>query len=97
MVAGEDWGRDEEEGASRMTPEAISSMMDKPVTREEVNRDYPIVAEFVDYIRWLADQNTSFTVSVGDLWQLYHDGVRKCKYWSEVCEDIGLPVRDDWS
>jgi hypothetical protein len=80
-----------------MTPEAISSMAEKMVTREEIQHDYPIVAEFVDYIRWLADQDTSFTVSMGDLWQLYYDGVRKGKYWSEVCEDIGLPVRDEWA
>lgn len=80
-----------------MTPEAISSMTDEPVTRQEVERDYPIVAEFVDYLRWLADQNTGYEVSAGALWQLYYDGVRRCIPWAEVCHDIGLPEREDWN
>lgn len=78
-----------------MTPDAIISMS-KPVTRAEVQHDYPVAAEFVDYLRWLADQDTGYKVSVGDLWQLWHEGVREGRYWAEVCEDLGLPVREEW-
>ena len=78
-----------------MTPEALAAIS-TPVHPDQVSRDDRIVTEFVDYIRWLAEQDTGFKVTVGDLWALYHDGVLKCRYWSEVCEDLGLPVRDEW-
>lgn len=78
-----------------ISPQALSATR-YAVKPEQVERDARIVTEFVDYIRWLADQDTGLMLSVGDLWSLYHDGVLQCRYWSEVCEDIGLPVRDDW-
>ena len=80
-----------------MSPDAITSMAQEPVKVEEVARDAPIVAEFVDYLRWLADQDTGYKISVGDLWQLWYDGVRRCVSWSEVCFDLGLPERGDWT
>lgn len=69
----------------------------REVNPQDVERDARIVTEFVDYIRWLADQNTGFRVTVGQLWELYYEGVMRCRYWPEVCEDIGLPVREDWA
>ena len=63
---------------------------------QDVERDSRIVTEFLDYLRWLADQDTGFKLTAGQLWELYHECVMRCRYWSEVCEDIGLPVRDDW-
>lgn len=68
----------------------------KPVTTRQVEHDAPIVAEFVDYIRWLAEQDTGFPLTAGVLWELYHESVLKCRYWSEVAEDLKLPVRDEW-
>ena len=76
-----------------MSPDAISSV-ENEVTAREVYEYYPVVAEFIDYLRWLAEQNFGFKISVGDLWQLYHDGVRECRSWDEVLHDIGLPERD---
>lgn len=55
-----------------------------------------VIAELFDYIRWLADQDSSFPVTIGQIWALYSDGVRVGRVWSEVCEDVGLPVRDEW-
>lgn len=69
----------------------------REVTPEQIERDSRIVTEFLDYFRWLADQDTGFTLTAGQVWELYHEGVLKCIYWSEVCEDIGLPVREDWT
>lgn len=78
-----------------MTPEATAELPNV-VARELVERDAPIVTEFVDYIRWLADQDTGFQVTVGQLWMLWYEGVVRCRHWSEVCEDQGLPVREEW-
>jgi hypothetical protein len=66
------------------------------IDHRNVERDARIVTEFLDYWRWLAEQDTGFQVTVGQIWELYYMGVGKCRMWSEVCEDIGLPVRDDW-
>lgn len=66
------------------------------VTPNEIVHDAPVVAEFVDYIRWLADQDTSMPVEIGKLWALYCYGVRECRYWLEAAEMIELPTRDDW-
>jgi len=63
---------------------------------EQVERDARIVTEFIDYLRWLADQDTGFRLAAGQVWGLYYEGVLRCRYWSEVCEDLGLPVREDW-
>ena len=67
-----------------------------PIRHEDVERDARIVTEFLDYIRWLADQDTGLRVTIGQLWELYHLSVQHCQMWSATCEDLGLPVRDDW-
>lgn len=74
---------------------AIAALGDR-VDGKQIERDAPIVREFVDYIRWLADQDTSFPVTIGQLWGLYYDGVVECVDWSETCEALGLPIREDW-
>lgn len=79
-----------------MTPDAITSMSEV-VTTKEIAYEAPVVAEFVDYLRWLADQDTSYKMSMADLWMLWYEGVRRCIPWTTVCEDLGLPVRDDWN
>lgn len=68
----------------------------RAVHPDQVDRDSRIVAEFIDYIRWLAEQDTGFPLTAGQVWELYHEGVLVGRYWSEVCEDLGLPVREDW-
>lgn len=78
-----------------LTWEALADTPNE-VTNEEVERDARIVTELLDYIRWLADQDTSMPLTAGDVWGLYHEGVRIGRHWSEVCEDLGLPVRPDW-
>lgn len=69
----------------------------REINPKDVERDARIVTEFLDYLRWLAEQDTSFQLTAGQIWELYHEGVQRCIYWSEVCEDIGLPIREDWN
>lgn len=78
-----------------ITPLALADT-EREVKRQEIERDAPMVAELLDYIRWLADQDSSFPLTSGHVWTLYHEGIRRGRVWSEVCEDVGLPVREDW-
>lgn len=78
-----------------ISPNALAQT-DKTVETPEITHDAPIVAELIDYVRWLAAQDSSFPLTVGHIWTLYCDGVRQGRAWSEVCEDIGLPVREEW-
>lgn len=66
------------------------------VKRQEIDHDSPIVAELLDYIRWLAEQDTGFRLTAGQVWELFHEGVRLGRAWSEVCHDLGLPERESW-
>jgi hypothetical protein len=77
---------------------SIAALADigKEVKTQEIEYNAPIIAEFIDYIRWLADQDTSLKITVGQVWELFYEGLRVGRVWSEVCEDIGLPVREDW-
>lgn len=68
----------------------------RKITFSEVEHDVRIVTELLDYLRWLAEQNTGFRLTAGQVWELYHEGVRRGRVWSEVCEDLDLPVRLDW-
>lgn len=79
-----------------MSPDAINSMSTEPVKGDEIAHQPAVIAEFIDYIRWLADQDTGFKVAVGDLWQMFYDGVRRGITWDEVCHDLKLPEREDW-
>jgi len=79
-----------------LTPSARADI-EHEVETKEIEYDAPIVAELLDYIRWLAAQDSSFRLTAGHIWTLYHEGVRRGRVWSEVCEDIGLLVRDDWT
>lgn len=79
-----------------ITPSALADT-GREVTRQEVEHDAPVVAELLDYIRWLADQDSSFSLTAGQVWALYHEGVRRGRMWAEACDDIGLPEREDWS
>lgn len=76
----------------------IESLADigRKVETKEVSYDAPIVAELLDYLRWLAEQDTGFRLTAGQIWELYHQGVRKCMPWAEICEDLKLPVREEW-
>lgn len=75
--------------------QALANIGEK-IELQEVEDDAPIIAELLDYLRWLAEQDTGRRITIGQVWELYHEGVRIGRHWSEVCEDIGLPVRDDW-
>jgi hypothetical protein len=68
----------------------------RKITAEEVDADLYVTAEFLDYLRWLADQDTSQQLNAGQVWELYYEGIHTGRAWSEVCEDLGLPVRKDW-
>lgn len=63
---------------------------------KEIDDNAPVIAELLDYIRWLADQDTGIKLTAGDLWELYYEGVRIGRVWSEICDDLKLPVREDW-
>jgi hypothetical protein len=78
-----------------LTFEALAAT-GKEITRQEVLDDWAVIAEFLDYLRWLADQDTGIKLTAGDVWELYYEGVRVGRVWSDVCEDIGLPVREVW-
>lgn len=78
-----------------MTPNALAALPDE-VRLHEIDQDAPIIVELLDYFRWLADRDTAFPITAGHVWMMYYEGVRIGRLWSEVCEDIGLPVREDW-
>lgn len=79
-----------------LSPQALAALDDE-ITYEQVKNDPFSIAELLDYLRWLADHDTSAQLTTGHIWALYYEGVRRGRVWSEVCEDIGLPVRTDWS
>lgn len=68
--------------------------MDNEVTEHEVQRDYPQVTDFLNYLHYLAITETD--ASVGQLWAFYREAVRRGRYPSEVAEELGLPVLDAW-
>lgn len=67
------------------------------VTVGQVKTYLYIVTEMLDYLRWLADQDTGIKLTSGQIWELYYEGVLECRHWTDVCEDLGLPVRTDWA
>ena len=78
-----------------ITPTAQDAIIDKIETKE-IEREAPIVAEFVDYLRWLAGQDHDIPLTAGHVWTLFYEGVRVGRVWTEVCYDLELPERDDW-
>ena len=81
----------------RMHSTAALADIGRAIETKEITEHAPIVAELLDYLRWLADQDTGRKITTGQVWELYHDGVRVGRMWAEVCEDLGLPVREDWN
>lgn len=69
----------------------------KLITSTHVETDCAMVAEFVDYLRWLAEQDTNMTLTAGQIWELYYECVLIGRHWSEVCDDVELPIRECWS
>jgi hypothetical protein len=69
----------------------------RTITVKEVEFNAFVVAALLDYLRWLANQDIEFPLTAGHIWALYYGGVRNGVMWSEICEDIGLPVREDWT
>lgn len=78
-----------------LTPDALANL-DWEIDTPEIEGNAPIIAELLDYLRWLANQDISLRLTTGHIWALFYEGVRRGRVWSEVCEDIGLPVREDW-
>jgi hypothetical protein len=74
----------------------LNTSIHNPVSRKEADEESAVISEYIDYIRWLADQDPNLTVKVADIWALYHEGVRLGHHWSEACEDNGFPIRVDW-
>jgi len=62
------------------------------VTAQEVSNDAPQVAWFVEFWRSLAQEDESFTVTVGQIAALYDQSVRIGRYCTEVAEDLSLPI-----
>ena len=79
-----------------MTPGALADV-GREVTLQEVERDSAMVAELLDYLRWLAERDARLNLTAGQMWAMFHEGVRVGRLWSEVCADLGLPVRGDWA
>jgi len=63
---------------------------DVEVTPGEVTNDAPIIAEFLDYLRQLAEEWPE-DIPPHIPWQLYQEGVRRGRHWAEVTEELGLP------
>ncbi len=66
------------------------------ITLNEIDQNAPIITELLDYLRWLADQDTGRKITAGQIWELFYEGVRVGRHWSDVCEDTDLPVRREW-
>lgn len=78
-----------------LTPQALAATS-REIKPLEFTDNWRVIAEFIDYLRWLADQDTGIKLTSGDIWELYYEGVRVGRVWSEICEDLGLPVRGVW-
>lgn len=65
--------------------------------REEVQKEYIIVAEFIEYFAWLAAEDGEFQLTANDVRNLYILTVQLGEVWSEACEQLDLPVNPDWS
>jgi len=78
------------------TPRALADA-GRSVEIAEVDLCAPVVAELLDYIRWLAEQDAELHLTIGHIWTLYYAGVRCGHSWPDVCKDLGLLVREDWS
>ena len=76
-----------------LTPQALADT-GLTISSNEIKENALAVAELLDYIRWLAEQDSAITVTAGDIWGLYYERVRIGRVLSEVCEEIGLLVRD---
>lgn len=66
------------------------------VTPEEAESDSVLISEFLDYVRWLADQDTGVKFAIGELWALYHYVVREGQSWTDACEHLEFPIRTNW-
>ena len=66
----------------------------REITTQEVHDNLYVVTEFLDYLRWLADQDTGKKLNVGQVWELYYEGIRAGRVWSEICADLKLPIRE---
>ncbi len=66
------------------------------VTPEEVRLDAPIVAEFLDYFRWLSEYNAHETFDAAEIWHFFYESIRIGRVFSEVAEDLNLPIPESW-
>ncbi len=68
----------------------------REITTQEVDNNLYVVVEFLDYLRWLADQDTGIRLRAGQVFELFYEGVRAGRVWSEICADLELPIREVW-
>lgn len=66
------------------------------ITTQEVDENLYVITEFLDYLRWLADQDTGIPLNAGKVWELYYEGIHIGRMWSDICEELELPVREVW-
>lgn len=66
------------------------------VTVSEVQKDPYAIMEFLEYLRFMADENTDQIITVGTVWAMFTKGVRDGQHWSEVADDLGIPQNTDW-
>lgn len=65
------------------------------VTRDEVQDHRWEIAEFLDYLRFVAEECPSETISYGDLWTLFDRGVRQGIFWEEAIDELDL-ISPEW-
>lgn len=69
----------------------------RAITTQEVDENLYVITEYLDYLRWLADQDTGIKLNAGKVFELYYEAVHTGRAWSEICDDLELPVRKVWS
>lgn len=70
---------------------------DEKITMDEMANDAPVILEFLEYLRWLAATTPNAQLSARRVWELYTYGVRDGRVWSDVCEELGLPLPEGWA
>lgn len=71
---------------------------DRPVTFAQVKIYAGLIAEFFEYVRWLATNpgGMGAMANVRQLWAFYVGFVRDGRPAHEVAAEVGLPASPDW-
>lgn len=68
--------------------------MERNKFRQQVKADSLVIAEFLELLHWLREQEVDVTLD--QVISLYREGVIVGRYWNEVLGDLGLPDEPEW-